>query len=97
MHRLLTNEAIEEARATIQSRQGSDSDRELFVTHLFELLSRVGENRRLARVGPEWGGELDAISHEMPNFKAVVRYLRLEIMLAEASGTAPCFAPILLN
>lgn len=97
LHRLLNNEAVEDARATSQSRQGSDSDRELFLTHLYELLTRIGENRRLARVGPGWRSELDAISHEMPNFKAVVRYLRSEIMLAEAAGMAPCFAPILLN
>ena len=63
---------------------------------LLDLLAEVGGTRRLAVPGHGWEAELVKLADDMPNFQAVIRYIRNEIVLANEAKIVPRIAAILL-
>lgn len=97
MHCLYTHEAIERSRAAAARRNERDDGDRRYSTTLYRFLQDVGGLRRLAIPACDWRTRLEALIDDMPNFEAVVRYLRTEFTLAEFSGKPPRLAPMLLD
>jgi ATP-dependent Lon protease len=73
----------------------SDPDVHARLLALRKELRRRGPHRRLAHV-PEWRNALQQLESDLPNFRRPVQALRHALALAEATGTAPRVAPMLL-
>lgn len=96
LHLLYSSTSLAQIEALIVQRT-KDADESRATGTLLRRLAAIGGERRLAMPPQHWRAQLDTLAREMPNFTEVVRYLRLELTLAEAAAMAPSFAPLLLD